>query len=210
MNEFAPPAASGGIEMSDHHGHLVVIDVHGFEPGVATSNGVRDAVRVTFHDVTISQTTEDTLLFQRVLVNSLRPRVGQKVLGVIGQGMAKPGQNAPWTLEDASTIPQAVSAASAYLRKWEAEMFAPPVAEPTPPQPWGAQPAPAVPIPPSPVPPQPAPAAPTWAPAPSPAAAQPQQQAAPWDQQPQAAADPLAGLTPEQRAAVEALRTTQG
>jgi cytosine/adenosine deaminase-related metal-dependent hydrolase len=40
----------------------------------------------------------DTLIFPRVLIGQLRPNIGKKVLGRLGQGTAKPGQSAPWTL----------------------------------------------------------------------------------------------------------------
>ena len=139
MSEFAAPAASGGIDMSDHLGHLVVVEVHSYETGIITANGERDAVRVTFHDVDQQQTSEDVLLFPKVLVSSLKPRVGQKVLGRIGQGVAKPGQNPPWTIEDASADPAAAKKATDYLAAYAAGQFA------APEQPAAAPAAPATP-----------------------------------------------------------------
>jgi hypothetical protein len=86
--------------------------------------GDKDAVRVTLHDVTDSATFNDVLWFPKVLVGSLKGRIGQKVLGVLGKGTAKPGQSAPWILIDASTEPDAVTAATAYLNSIAGAQFA--------------------------------------------------------------------------------------
>ena len=121
---------------------------------MGTSLGDRDAIRATVHDVTAEHTYEDTLIFPKVLIGSLKSRIGQKVLGTIGQGVAKPGQNAPWIIQDASGDAAAASKAVAYLEKWKAGEFT-------------------------------APATP-------------------------AGDDPLASLTPEQRAALAALEKAKG
>ena len=57
-------------------------------------------------------TAEDALLFPKVLVASLKNRVGQTVLATLTQGVAKPGQSAPWTLTDATGDPAAVKRAT--------------------------------------------------------------------------------------------------
>ncbi len=151
---FAAPGAAGdGFVVADANGHLVVIEVHSLETGVLTSLGDRDAIRATVHDVTAEHTYEDTLIFPKVLIGSLKSRIGQKVLGTIGQGVAKPGQNAPWIIQDASGDAAASAQAVAYLEKWKSGEFASP--EP-------------------------------------------------------AADDPLASLTPEQRAALAALEKAKG
>lgn len=48
------------------------------------------------------------------LILALRPRIGGKVLGVIGKGVAKNGMNAPWVIEDMSQNPELVERA----RQW--------------------------------------------------------------------------------------------
>ena len=126
--EFAAPAAAAGIDWNELNGHLVVIEVESHETGIVTANGERDAIRATVHDVDGQQTDEDVLIFPKVLVSNLRPRVGQKVLGRVGQGVAKPGQNAPWILTDASTDQAAADKAVAYLKAREAGQFTAPAA----------------------------------------------------------------------------------
>jgi len=125
---FASPGAAGdGFVVADANGHLVVIEVHSLETGIVTSLGDRDAIRATVHDITAEHTYEDTLIFPKVLIGSLKSRIGQKVLGTIGQGVAKPGQNAPWVINDASGDQAAAAAAVAYLAKWKAGEFTAPV-----------------------------------------------------------------------------------
>lgn len=126
MNEFSAPAAGGQFNFPDHLGHLLIIEVESYETGIVTSLGEKDAVRAVVHDVDAQETTEDALIFPRVLVGGLKGRVGQKVLGVLGQGVAKPGQNAPWVLNDASGDPAAAARATAYLKAWKSGQFAAP------------------------------------------------------------------------------------
>ena len=82
---------------------------------IATSFGEKDAIRVSVHDITTSETHNDVLLFGSALISSLKGQIGKRVLGVMGKGTAKAGQSAPWVLIDASQDPNAVSAATAYL-----------------------------------------------------------------------------------------------
>lgn len=116
MSEFASPAQTAGFDYEAALGHLLVVDVLGHEGSVPTTLGDKPAIRANILDVDDpSLSAEDALIFPRVLVGSLRPRVGQRVLGVLGQGVAKPGQNAPWVLEDAVGDPEAVKRAQAAL-----------------------------------------------------------------------------------------------
>lgn len=127
MTEFASPGAAGGqFNVADHNGHLLVVEVESYEQGVVTSLGEKDAVKATVHDVDAQTTTEDALIFPKVLVGSLKGRVGQKVLGTLGQGVAKPGQNAPWVINDASGDAAAAARATAYLAAYAAGQFAAP------------------------------------------------------------------------------------
>lgn len=126
MSEFAAPGSSGGFSVADADGHLVVIEVAGHETGIVTANGERDAIRATVHDVDAGETVEDALIFPKVMVGSLKGRVGQKVLARIGQGVAKPGQNPPWILQDASGDAAAVKAASDHLARYKAGAFSAP------------------------------------------------------------------------------------
>lgn len=130
MTEFAAPAASGGsFNISEHNGHLVVVEVLSYQTGIVTTLGEKDAISATIHDIDAQVTIEDALIFPKVLVGSLKSRVGQKVLATVGQGVAKPGQNAPWVLNDASGDPAAAARATAYLAAYAAGQFAAPAAE---------------------------------------------------------------------------------
>ena len=101
---FATPAApSGGIDLKDHLGALLLFTVHSVEEGIQTVHGASSAIRC---DVAVLDGANkgdehaDTLIFPKVLQSQLRKAVGQKVLGRLGQGQAKPGQSAPWILTD--------------------------------------------------------------------------------------------------------------
>ena len=131
--EFAAPgtgASGDSITPKDVNGHVLVVEPREHVTGIATSFGDKDAISCTVHDITAGTTHEDVLWFPGLLVGSLKGRIGQRVLGVMTQGTAKPGQAAPWILQDASTNPQAVAAATAYLTGQVAASMAAP--EPTP------------------------------------------------------------------------------
>lgn len=102
-DEFAAPAAATGVKWEDHKGALLLFDVKSQETGISTTFGSTDAIRA---DITVldgangGETYTDTLVFPKVLQSQLRPNVGKKVLGRLGQGIAKAGQSAPWKLDD--------------------------------------------------------------------------------------------------------------
>lgn len=127
MSTFTAPAAasSSDVKPADLEGHLLIVEPLEYCENIVTSLGDKDAVRVTIHDVTDSATYEDVLWFPKVLVGSLKTRIGHKVLAVLGKGTAKPGQSAPWVLVDASTEPEAVKAATAYLDSIAGKQFSP-------------------------------------------------------------------------------------
>jgi hypothetical protein len=126
MTVFTAPAAGGGSDVrpADLEGHLLVVEPLEYVASIPTSMGDKDAVRVTIHDITDTETYEDVLWFPKVLVGSLKGRVGQKVLAVLGKGTAKPGQSAPWILIDATTDDDCVKAATAYLDSIAGNQFA--------------------------------------------------------------------------------------
>lgn len=113
--EFSAPAAGSVLKPAEIEGHLLVVEPTEYIEKMATQMGDSDAVRCTVHDITDKTTHEEVLWFSTVLVGSLRSRVGQKVLGVMSKGVAKPGQTAPWILQDASSVPEAVAAAKEYM-----------------------------------------------------------------------------------------------
>lgn len=100
-NPFAAPASTAGLDYQALNGSLLLIEPRGVETDVKTSLGAKDAVQA---DVAVldgghaGTTYSDVLIFPKVLQSQLRSKIGEKVLGRLGQGAAKPGQNAPWTL----------------------------------------------------------------------------------------------------------------
>lgn len=106
MSEFVSAgSASGGITWADHKGSLLVIEPLSQETGVQTANGPADPIRANVFVLTgptESEDFEDTLVFPKVLIGQLRSRIGQKVVGRLNQGVAKPGQSAPWVLDEAT------------------------------------------------------------------------------------------------------------
>ena len=114
---FATPAApSGGIEWASYKGSLLLIDVIAQEHGVQTVHGPADPVRANVSIIDgpgAGETFDDTLIFPKVLIGQTKSRIGEKVLGRLGQGVAKPGQSAPWQLEAAT--PEEIAKAEAWL-----------------------------------------------------------------------------------------------
>lgn len=118
-NPFAPPAPPGeSIPWKELAGALLLIEPKSFETGIQTSYGASDAVRadVAALDGPLGGTEfNDTLVFPKVLQGQLKSRTGQIVLGRLGQGQAKPGQSAPWMLEEAT--PQDVELGKQWLAR---------------------------------------------------------------------------------------------
>ena len=105
-NPFTKPASATGIQWEDYLGKLLLIEPTAFESAIKTSLGERDAVRA---DVTVidadgdgPEEIKDTLIFPRVLISQTRSLIDEKVLGRLSQGEAKPGQNPPWKLLEAT------------------------------------------------------------------------------------------------------------
>jgi len=112
--QFTDPGTSTGIQWGDVKGSLLLVTVHSLEPGIVTSLGEKDAIRADIVVLDGDQSGEvydDALVFPRKLIGQLRPRIGEKVLGRLGQGNAKPGQNPPWELTPATDADKKVAAA---------------------------------------------------------------------------------------------------
>lgn len=106
MSEFvsaAPP--SGGIQWADHKGSLIVAEPLSFETGINTAFGTADAVKANVYVITGPGESDDypeALVFPKLLASQMKSNIGNKVVGRVGQGAAKPGQSAPWMLEAAT------------------------------------------------------------------------------------------------------------
>ena len=98
--------ASGQFRAKDFNGRLLIVTPNEYVTGINTVNGVKDAVdaKVVVVDETNpagSEVIEGARLFGGQLIAGTKPFIGKgMVLGRLGQGTAKPGQNAPWVLND--------------------------------------------------------------------------------------------------------------
>ena len=104
MNPFASiPSPSDGITWADNNGALLIIRPTAIEAGIQTSYGSADAVRANVWVVdgpNAGEVHDDTLVFPKLLQSQLKSRINQVVLGRLGQGVGKPGQSAPWMLNE--------------------------------------------------------------------------------------------------------------
>ena len=111
---FASPGSTSGLDLKALNGSLLLVEPISVETGVKTSLGDKDAVRadvVALDGPDAGTEYKDVLIFPRVLIGQLRSRVGQKVLGRLGQGVARPGQSAPWVLQEATDADKQVGMA---------------------------------------------------------------------------------------------------
>lgn len=104
QNPFSSPAVASGINWEECLGQLLLIEPKSVETGISTSFGEKEAVRA---DITVIDAPDaprvfaDALIFPGVLISQTRSLIGEKVLGRLVQGQAKPGQKPPWRLQDA-------------------------------------------------------------------------------------------------------------
>ncbi|HTX96843.1 MAG TPA: hypothetical protein VME67_19500 [Mycobacterium sp.] len=104
---FDNPASAAALDLTELNGRLLLIQPSRVETGVKTTLGEKD---VTVADVHVldgpnsGEVHEEAFVWPRVLQAQLRPKVGagRYVLGRLGQGVAKPGQNPPWKLAEAT------------------------------------------------------------------------------------------------------------
>ena len=105
-NPFAAPAAAGaGVTWESLSGRLVLVKPQSVETGIQTAFGITEAVRadvIVLDGPDAGTQHDDTLIFPKLLQSQLRGRLGEKVLGRVGQGTAKPGQSPPWILNEAT------------------------------------------------------------------------------------------------------------
>lgn len=113
----APPPSSG-IVWEDHKGKLLIIEPLSWETDIQTAFGLSDATKANIYVLTGPDTAEEyreALIFPKILASQTKSNIGRKVVGRLGQGNAKPGQSAPWLLEEA--LPDDLVKAKAYLEK---------------------------------------------------------------------------------------------
>jgi len=117
-DQFTDPGTSAGINLGELEGSLLLIKPIRVEYAIKTSLGDRDATVADVHvlDGTDSGTVHnEVFVWPRVLQGQLRANLGTEryTLGRLGKGTAKPGQNAPWKLTEATDKDKKV--ARAYL-----------------------------------------------------------------------------------------------
>jgi hypothetical protein len=111
----APVSNTEGVKVADLNGHLLIVTPVEYRTGINTVNGIAEAIEVSVVDLDTNEEHHSVLWFNIALRNALKPLIGNKVLGRIGQGVAKPGKNAPWILLDATGDATAVAKANAYI-----------------------------------------------------------------------------------------------
>jgi hypothetical protein len=116
-NPFGSPTPPGaGIDLKTINGALLLITVHALEYEIGTVHGKSDAIRAdvaVLDGASSGDEYKDTLLFPKVLQSQLRAHVGGKIIGRLAQGAAKPGQSAPWVLNEATAAD--IEVGKAYL-----------------------------------------------------------------------------------------------
>ena len=111
----APASSTEGVKVADLNGHLLIVTPIEYKTGINTVNGIAEAIEVHAVDLDTNEEHHSLLWFNVALRSALKPLIGNKVLGRIGQGAAKPGKNAPWILIDATGDAVAVAKANAYI-----------------------------------------------------------------------------------------------
>lgn len=128
---FSAPVVNEGVKVADFNGHLLIVSPIEFKANIQTVNGPADAIEVNVVDLDTNEEHISLLWFNVALKNALKPLIGQKVLGRIGQGVAKPGKNPPWLLNDATGDADAVAKANAYIAGALPKVAAPAAATPS-------------------------------------------------------------------------------
>lgn len=111
----APSSNTESVKVADLNGHLLILEPTEYKTGIQTVHGDADAIEVRINDLDTGHTHDSVLFFNVALKNSLKSKIGQKVLARIGQGTAKPGKSAPWILVDATGDADAVAKANAFI-----------------------------------------------------------------------------------------------
>lgn len=100
---FATPATgSDSVKPADLNGHLLLVTPLEFKESITTAFGDSSAIAVDLVDLDTNEEFHDVLFFGRGLIANLKSNIGAQVLGRMGQGIARPGQSAPWILEAAT------------------------------------------------------------------------------------------------------------
>jgi hypothetical protein len=125
---FTAPTSPSTLKPVEIEGHLLVVEPLEHIPSIATAMGEAEAIKCNVHDVTTATYHPEILWFSKVLVSSCKTHIGERLLAVMGKGIAKPGQSAPWVLQDATQDAKLVKQATDYLNKATASTLTAPKA----------------------------------------------------------------------------------
>ncbi len=123
---FSAPSTGGdNLAAKDLVGQLLIVRPTEHAQGINTTFGEKDGIRadvavLTQQDPTSGQygvVYRDILWLQGKLVGALKRQIGELVLARMTQGTGKPGQNPPYELQDATSDPQAVQFAEAWMNQ---------------------------------------------------------------------------------------------
>src|SRR4029453_15671105 len=118
---------------SDLKGHLLIVYPVGYVDEIQTQYGPSDAIVVDVVDLddkddqgAPGKVYRRSTFFQNLLIGSLKSQIGTKVLGVMGQSVAKPGRNPGVIIVEISRDPIARERASAWKQahpNFQASLF---------------------------------------------------------------------------------------
>jgi hypothetical protein len=114
---WTDPSDAEFFEIKKYIGSLVLVAVNEYIPSFTTAQGTAPAVRAEVAVVDgpgAGDRYPDAMFFGRRIVPQLQRSVGTTILGRIGQGEKKAGQNAPFQLEKAG--PGDADKANAYVK----------------------------------------------------------------------------------------------
>lgn len=130
MTEEFGRIVEGGefVKPAQLNGHLVIIYPLGYIPFIQTKfsgQGNKPSDGIAVDVVDLDDKNENGLpgkvyrnsnFMQAQMIASLKSQIGNKVLGTVGQGVARNGMNPPWVIVDMSADPTARERASAWLQ----------------------------------------------------------------------------------------------
>ena len=130
MTEEFGRIVEGGefVKPAQLNGHLVIVYPIGYIPFIQTKfsgQGNKPSDGIAVDVVDLDDKNEQGLpgkvyrnsnFMQAQMIGSLKSQIGNKVLGTIGQGVARNGMNPPWVIVDMSGDPTARERASAWLQ----------------------------------------------------------------------------------------------
>ena len=152
----------------DLNGHLLIIWPLGYIPHIQTKftrpDKKSDAIAVDIVDLTVlgedglpGKLFRNSNWMQSKLIRDLKPKIGKRLLGLMGLGVPSNGMNAPWEVTSMVGDPEAMKQAEAWMvahrdfrptefmvkEPWEQRQMVAPAQRETRPQPeWSREPEP--------------------------------------------------------------------